>query len=172
MKKKEKLRTAEQEEMRKLGITVLIVIILVAGIALFTSAFVTKDLFNKKDEEKEVVDGTVNYEVAIVGNILNRPYDSYYVLVFDKQGDSAADMNDILNGYKSLDPTKNTKLHVYVVDLSNKMNSSFYDAEKENTSAKSVAEFKFGNKTLLKIKDGKVEKYIVDLEKMKKELGL
>ena len=168
MKKKEKLRTAEQEEMRKLGITVLIVIILVAGIALFTSAFVTKDLFNKKDEEKEVVD----YEVAIVGNILNRPYDSYYVLVFDKQGDSAADMNDILNGYKSLDPTKNTKLHVYVVDLSNKMNSSFYDAEKENTSAKSVAEFKFGNKTLLKIKDGKVEKYIVDLEKMKKELGL
>ena len=167
-KGREKIRTAEQEEMFRFICVILIVILCVAGVYVLTRAFVTKDLFGK-EETKEAVAGTVNYEVAIVGQILNRPYDSYYVFVYNTTGDNASNMSTIISSYKN---KTGDKLHVYTVDLNNKLNAEYYDASKENVEAKDVDSFKFGDKTLLKIKDGKVDKYITDLEKMKKELGV
>ena len=78
-RKKEMQRTAEQEEMFKFVIVILVVLACVGGIYLLTRAFVTKDLFNK-DETKETAKGEINYNSAIVGNIMNRPYDEYYVM--------------------------------------------------------------------------------------------
>ncbi len=165
--KKEKIRTAEQEEMYKFGIVILVVVIICAGVYLLTRAFVTKDLF-KKETEPEIVEGSVNYDVAIVGEILNRPYDTYYVFVYDKNGAAASDMAAIIYDYKN----KEESLHTYTVDLANKLNASYYDKEKENVNATTVDSFMFGDATLIKVKDGKVEKYINDLAKMKKELGV
>lgn len=166
--KKVKYKTAEQEEMRKFILVIVVVLVCVGAVYLLTRAFVTKDLFDKKDENntEEVVEGVVNYSVAIVGQILNRPYDQYYVVVFDREGDYSSDMSSLVSAYNiGEDP-----LHVYVVDLSNKLNKDFYDPENVNNKAKSASEFKFGDITLIKVKKGKVDKYITDYAKMQKEL--
>ena len=149
MKKKERIKTAEQEEMTKFVIVLLVVLICVGGIYLLTRAFVTKDLFNNNTQETST--GKVNYKSAIVGNILNRPYDEYYVIVYNTTSEVASDM--------------------YIVDLNNKLNADYYNPQKENKKATDVSSFMFGDKTLLKIKGGKVEKYITDLTKIKEELN-
>ena len=143
---------------------------MVAAIYFLTRIFVTKDLGKKKNEAEveEVIPGNINYTVAIVGQILNRPYDSYYVLVFDTTGDKVNDAQDLMVRYN----VKENRKHLYRVDLNNYANKDFYDKEHENPEAKSVSEFKFGDLTLLYIKKGKVEKYITDYAKMKAELGL
>ena len=127
MKKKERIKTAEQEEMTKFVIVLLVVLICVGGIYLLTRAFVTKDLFNNNTQETST------------GKVNNR--------------------------------TDDAKLHMYIVDLNNKLNADYYNPQKENKKATDVSSFMFGDKTLLKIKGGKVEKYITDLTKIKEELN-
>ncbi len=163
---KMKYRTAEQEEMRKFIIVVVVVTVLVVGIYFLTRAVVTKDLFDKKNETTTKVE--VKYDVAIVGEILNRPYDEYYVFVYDQGNEKASEMSSLVEQYKGTEKA----LHVYKVYLENKLNAKYYDPTKENTKATKVSEFIFGDTTLLKIKDGKVEKYITDYTKMEKELGI
>lgn len=166
-RKKERLRTAEQEEMFKFVIVILVVLACVGGIYLLTRAFVTKDLFTK-DETKET-SAEVNYNSAIVGNIMNRPYDEYYVIVYDTTSEAGADLSTLITEFENR--TDDAKLHMYVVDLHNQLNKDYYNPDKENPKATGVSSFAFGDKTLLKIKDGKVEKYITDLTKMKEELN-
>ena len=168
MRKKEKIRTAEQEEMFKFFIVILVVLMCVGGIYLLTRAFVTKDLFNSNGNTESVA-GEVNYKSAIVGNILNRPYDQYYVIIYDTTSEVASEVATVINDFDNR--TDDKKLHLYIVDLNNKLNADYYNPEKENTSARDVASFMFGDKTLLKISDGKVEKYITDIAKMKNELN-
>ena len=120
---KVKYRTAEQDEMLKFLGVIAIVVVCVALLYFLTRAFVTKDLFTKNETKTEdVVQGSVNYSIASVGQILNRPYDEYYVFVYDTTGDYAADMNSLLTKYNS----KEKKLHAYKVDLSNYLNKEYY----------------------------------------------
>ena len=164
--KKEKYRTAEQDEIRKFVIVVIVVLLMVVGIYFLTRAVVTKDLF--KNETSEKVKGEVNYDVAIVGEILNRPYDEYYIAVYSTDGEKASEMSGLVSNYQG----QEKHLHIYTVYLNNELNKKYYNPEKENTKATKVNEFMFGNATLLKIKNGTVEKYITDHAKMEKELGL
>ena len=141
----------------------------VGGLYLATRAFVTKDLFGKeeKTEEKEVV-GQVNYDVAIMGSLLNRPYKEYYAVIYDTTGDYMYDMSSLVTAYKGVKDAK----HIYTVDLNNKLNKDYYDPANVNTKAKTLNEIKVGDITLVKVKDGKISKYITDLDKMKSELGV
>ncbi len=173
-----KFETAEQAEVKKFFVVILVVLICVGGIYLFTRAFVSKDLF-KKDEPKteEVVDGEVNYDVTIMGQILNRPYDEYYVLIYNQsEGEYMGEMANIRYEYDNKEDDK--KIHMYSVDLANELNKSYYDKDNENTKAKTLDEIKVGDKTLLKIKKNKksgkleVSKYITDIDEMKKELKI
>ena len=162
-------RTSEQDEMIKFVIVILVVLLCVGGIYLFTRAFVTKDLFKEDTNTSEVSQsGTVNYDVAIMGQLLNRPYKQYYAVIYDSTGDYAYDMQSLVNNYTKLKEHK----HVYTIDLANELNKAYYDAENVNTKAKKVSEMKVGDITLIKVKNGKIEKYIVDYAKMEKELGL
>ena len=162
-------RTSEQDEMIKFVIVILVVLLCVGGIYLFTRAFVTKDLFKDDTNTAETVkEGKVNYDVAIMGQLLNRPYKQYYAVIYDSTGDYAYDMQSLVNNYTKLKEHK----HVYTIDLSNELNKTYYDAENVNTKAKKVSEMKVGDITLIKVKNGKIEKYIVDYAKMEKELGL
>lgn len=167
---KVKYQTAEQEEIKKFIIVVLVVLLCVGAIYILTRAFVTKDLFKSGDEEtKEVIPGVVNYEVAIMGQILNRPYDEYYVVIYNQQeGDYISDMSTMVYNYTK----KEKHLHMYTVDLSNVMNSDYYDPENVNVNAKTLNEIKVGDITLIKVKNSKINKFIVDYSKMLKELGI
>ena len=147
-----KIQSEDQKEVMRFFIVLLIVIAMVTAIYFLTRIFVTKDLGKKKNEAEteEVIPGNVNYTVAIVGQILNRPYDSYYVLVFDSTGDYVNDAQSLMINYNS----KESKKHLYRVDLNNQLNKAYYDKENVNPNAKSVDEFKFGDLTLLYIKKG------------------
>ena len=162
-------RTSEQDEMIKFLIVILVVLLCVGGIYLFTRAFITKDLFKDNANNSEVVqEGKVNYDVAIMGQLLNRPYKEYYAVIYDSTGDYSADMYSLVYSYSN---KKNHK-HIYTIDLSNELNKKYYDVENVNKKATKVEDIKVGDITLIKVKNGKIEKYIVDYTKMEKELGI
>ena len=169
-KNKINYKTEEQKEVTKLIIIICVVTILVAGAYLLTRAFVTKDLFDKnKTEEKTVIPGTINYEVAIVGEILNRPYSEYYVAVYNSDnGDFATEMMGAVSSYGA----KAKHLHLYTVDLDNKFNEDFYDPDHVKLDTNKVEDLRFGDVTLLKVQKGKIVKSFTDMEKIKKELGV
>lgn len=165
---KVKFETTEQVEFRNFLVIILVVCFLVLGLYLFTRAFITKDLFTSDSTEDEVQAGEVNYDITSMGQILNRPYDEYYVAIYDSEGDYYSDMYYMVYNYNA----KDEHLHIYTVDLNNYLNSSYYDPDNVNTKAKELEDIKVGDITLLKIKDGKISKYIVDFSKMEKELGV
>jgi len=162
--------TDEEKEIRRFVIVLLVVIVAVGGIYLLTRAFVTKDLFTKKgNDTKEVTEGKVNYDVAMIGDMLNRPYKKYYVVIYDTTNDDySSDMYSLVYNYGLLKKDK----HLYTVDLSNSLNKSYYDAKKVNTKATTLKDLKVGDITLLEVTDGKISKYIVDYAKMQTELGI
>lgn len=165
---KMKVKTTEQIELKNFLIVILVVLVCVLGLYFMTRAFVTKDLFGNDETEEKEVAGTVNYDVAIMGQLLNRPYSEYYVIIYDAGGEYMYDMSSLVSSYKALEKHK----HIYTIDLGNELNASYYSPEEVNTKAKSLEEIKLGDTTLIKVKDGKINKYIVDYEKMKSELGV
>ena len=61
---------------------------------------------------------------------------------------------------------------MYYIDLSNKLNESYYSEEESNPKATNIKELKLGDFTLIKVKDGKIVKYLEDEKEVKKELGM
>ena len=165
-----KYSTGEGDEIKNLLLVILIVVIIVGALYLATRLFVTKDLFKKEEPEVETVTpGSISYDKIIMGQLLNRPYNEYYVAIYDaSKGDYIIEMMSLVSNYNQ---AKN-HLHIYTVDLSNKLNEEYYDPDKVNVDAKSLDDIKVGDITLIKVKKGAIVKYIVDLEKMEKELGL
>ena len=156
--------------MIKFVIVILVVLLSVGAIYLFTRAFVTKDLFKEDSSPTETVqEGKVNYEVAIMGQILNRPYKEYYVAIYNQEeGDYIVDMSNLVFNYGKKEKHK----HIYTVNLANKLNADYYAPDKVNTKAQKLEDIKVGDITLIKVKNGKIVKYLVDLSKMEKELGV
>ena len=169
IKNKAAFRTSEQDEMIKFAVVILVVLLCVGAVYLFTRAFVTKDLFENTPETQEAVkEGVVNYDVAIMGQLLNRPYKQYYAIIYDSEGDYSTDMYKLVYAYVKKKDAK----HIYTIDLSNELNKSYYDKENVNKNATQLSEMKVGDITLVKVKNGKIDKYIVDYAKMQKELGV
>ena len=147
---------------------IILAVVLVCGVAVYflTRAFVSKDLFTKKDDDEDkIVEVTTSYDTAIVGTMLNRPVKEYYVLVYDQEED---------NGYNNIGITYKTDhsdgLPLYYVDLSNPLNKE-HVGEKTDVSG-SVKDMVFGEFTLLRVKDGKITKTITDYDKVIKELDV
>jgi len=159
-------KTEEQKEVTKLIIIILVVTVLVVGAYFLTRAVVTKDLGKKDNTEEKVTEGVINYNVAIVGEILNRSEKKYYVAVFKGTGEYGSEMATAIAGYES----QKGHLRVYRVDLDNKFNADFYDPEHIKLKVTDPSDFKFGDVTLLKVEGGKVTTAITDLSKIKKEL--
>lgn len=166
-----KYKTAEQEEIRNFIIVIIVVLLCVGAIYLLTRVFVTKDLFGSSDEttKDEITEGVVDYDVAIMGQLLNRPYKQYYAVVYNSEGDYMYDMYSLVYSYTS---SNDKALHVYTIDLANTLNDGYYDPENVNENAKTLEDLKVGDITLVKVKNGKISKIIVDYSKMEKELGI
>lgn len=166
-----KYKTAEQEEIRNFIIVIIVVLLCVGAIYLLTRVFVTKDLFGSSDEttKDEITEGVVDYDVAIMGQLLNRPYKQYYAVIYNSEGDYMYDMYSLVYSYTS---SNDKALHVYTIDLANTLNDGYYDPENVNVNAKTLEDLKVGDITLVKVKNGKISKIIVDYSKMEKELGI
>lgn len=156
--------TEENKEVKKFIVILLIVVVLVVGVYFFTRAFVTKDL-NKGDDTKEVV---FDYNKTILGALLNRPYDEYYVLVYNSKDLKANYYSSFISSYKN----KENSLKIYFADLNDSMNKKFYNKDKSNKNAKSVDELSVGDLTLIKVSNKNIVKYIENSDLIKQELGL
>lgn len=157
----------DENTIRNLIIIVIIIAVLI-GIIYGVTELLKKDPKN----ENEVTAGNINYDKTSVGTILNRPYDKYYVLVYNTEDSEAVLYSTILTNYMRNSEDKNyTK--IYFCDLDNKLNAPYYnvgDDNKSNKKVNKVEDFDFGDLTLLKIEKGKVTQYIEDLEEIKEIL--
>ncbi len=150
-------------------IILVVVIGLVVGILYFVTA-----KFNNNDGKyiPAVQKGEINYNLVTVGTLLNRPYNDYYVLVYDADKPEAVKYSTLMAMYKEKEDEKDYK-KIYFCNLDNNLNKAYYNVDgdnKSNPKAKSVEEFDFGDITLLEIKNGKIVSYIEDYTKIQELL--
>ena len=158
--------TEEQSVVKKFIIILLVLVILIIGVYFFTRAFVTKDLNKEKEETKTEV--TFDYTKTVLGSLLNRPYNEYYVLVYNSEDLKANYYSGIASSYQM----KENALKIYIADLNDSMNEKFYNSKKSNPNAKTIEELQVGDLTLIKVKDKTISKYIEKEEDIRIELGL
>lgn len=163
-----KYETEEQLEIKKFFIVLLGLVIIIVGVYFFTRAFVTKDL-HKESDGVSYTEGKINYDVVVVGTMLNRPAKEYYVIAFSDEDTNATYYNTLVSKYMKNEKT----LAVYYLDLDNDLNKE-YIATDENISKSftTIKDLKLGNLTLMKVKDGKVTKFITKENEIKKEFGI
>lgn len=156
---------SEDENVVKKLIIITIVIAFIMGIVYIATEFV-KD---EPEKNEEAVAGEINYDKVAVGTILNRPYDEYYVLVYNAEDTNAVLYSTILTKYMQ----KEDSLKIYFCDLNNKLNSSYYNIGSDNISnpkATTIEEFDFSDLTLIKVNNKKITKYVEKLEDIKEIL--
>lgn len=156
---------SDDENVVKKLIIITIVIAVIIGIVYGVTELVKKD---EKIEDTSVA-GEINYDKVSAGTILNRPYDEYYVLIYDADDTKAVLYSTILTKYMN----EEDSLKIYFCDLGNKLNSQYHNVNNDNLSnpnASKVEDFDFGDLTLIKVKKGKIVKYIEDLEEIKEIL--
>lgn len=159
---------SEDENVVKKFVIITIIIAIIVAIIYGVTEIIKDDETN----EDLVVVGSINYDKVSVGTILNRPYDEYYVLIYDVNDNKAVLYSTLLTQYMAKSEDENyTK--IYFCDLSNTLNEGYYNVgndNKSNPNATKTEEFDFGNVTLLNVKDGKIAKYVEDLEEIKEIL--
>ena len=162
------MQNEETKTMKQFLITLIIVIIGVVGIYLLTKYVVKKDNATNNSsntEEKNYIDPNT----AIVGTMLNKSSDAYYVIIYDKTKDNATTYYSLVSTYKA----KDKPLKVYTVDLSNSLNKKYIATDnKTNPKATNLEDLKFGEVTLLKVKNNKITEAYETTDAIKKALDV
>ena len=146
------------------------IIIVVIITAIIGVIYGSSELLNKKNkqEEKEVV-GKINYDRISIGTLLNRPYNEYYVIIYNSQDDKSILYSSLTSQYMAK-KSQDGYIKLYYCDLENKINSDYYNVNEDNISnpkAKSISELDLGDLTLIKVKKGKIVNYYEDYEEIK-----
>lgn len=162
--KKETYRSEDQTEAIRLVWILVIIIVFVIGIYLFTRLFVTKDLF-KKDEDNDVVTpGEINYQNVIIGTMLSKPEDEYFVMIMDNSLPNSVYYTGLINNY-----SRNTDaLNVYYADLKSELNKNYIGTE--NNISDNLENFKVSKNTLIRVKNGKIANSYTTDEELEKVL--
>ena len=162
------MQNEETKTMKQFLITLMIVIIGVVGIYLLTKYVVKKDNATNNSsntEEKNYIDPNT----AIVGTMLNKSSDAYYVIIYDKTKDNATTYYSLVSTYKA----KDKALKVYTVDLSNSLNKKYIATDnKTNPKSTNLEDLKFGEVTLLKVKNNKITEAYETTDAIKKALDV
>lgn len=178
MKIKEKLNdfkdsallNEEQSEIKRFGITVFCLFIIVFIVSVFT-----KYVINDGDINIVVfdsVEGQVNYNIASVGTMLGKADEEYYVYIYSSEDINIYTYQIAASLYTSQDI--DDLLAVYYVDLEDSYNTDYIatDDNPENIEATSLDELALGELTLIKVSNGKIVKYLNNLEDIYEELAV
>lgn len=164
--KQEKYYSDDQVEVIKFIKILIVIVIIILGVYFFTRIFVSKDLFNDKNDSTNVIPGSINYDTTIIGAMLNKPEDEYYVFLFDMKDPNAVFYSGLITSYK-----RNEKaLRVYVVDLNNELNKKFVKDD-NNLNTSEIEEFAVKDFALLKISKGKIVEALSDIDKISTKLS-
>ncbi len=155
----------DENEVKSFIIIVVIIAVLVGAIYFAT------ELFKKEDKTaNEVKSGEINYDKLTLGMLLNRPYEEYYVIIYDSKDSKAIQYQNAVSKYSS----REKSLKVYYCDLSNKLNSQYYNVgndNKSNPNAKKISELDLGDVTLIKVKNHEITKYVEGIESINSTLN-
>ena len=118
--KTQRYDSEDTKEIRNLIIIAVILIALAVGLY-----FLTDTILSKKNKDTSTVE--FDYTECTVGTMFNRPYDEYYVFLYDSTSSSASQYQSLISNYEKKDNAKK----IYFVDLSTKFNSP-YVSDKSN----------------------------------------
>ena len=134
----------------------LVVIFLSIVLLFVVFYFLTKPLAQNVRPQYEVAETEIQTEFILVGNILNRRLEEYYVFVTNRSDVNYGRNRELLDELKDGGFIQG----FYIVDLDDPFNRSFVSDE-TNLEVDSASEFLFNEPTLLKISDRQVENYFV-----------
>ena len=162
--KKQKIayKTEEFEEMKKFVIVLIVVIILIVGIY-----FISKAVIKNSASLLTYQDGEIETDTIIVGTLLNRPEDEYYVLAYDSTSNQALAYTTYASYYTS---EQEKPIKVYYLNLHEEFNQAYYVTEGSNPKATKISDLKIKDGTLIRVKNGKIAEYIEGTEKIAAEL--
>jgi len=149
----------DTKEVSKLILITLGIVVIALGLY-----FLTDRVVKKKDDNNTNAEVTFDYSVATVGTMFNRPYDEYYVFLFDGNSENATQYRSLVLSYEAKDDAKK----IYTVDLSTNLDDK-YLSDTSNNNPTNPSEVKIKESALVLIKNGKVSKYyetIKDYEKV------
>lgn len=155
--KTKKYVSEDTKQIRSLIIITLVVLAVAVGLY-----FLTDMIVGKKANTNNV---DFDYSAATVGTMFNRPYDEYYVFLYDSTSDEASTYNSLITSYISSEDS----IKLYFVDLSMNLDSK-YLSDSSNKKPANPSEVKIKDSALVLIKDGKVSKYYESLEEYQKVL--
>lgn len=153
----------DNKTIRNFIIILAIVLVVTVGLYFITKYAVKKDT-TSDTSSTETTETTISYDTCIVGNMLNKNEEEYYVIIYNSNDSNSSTYSTLVTDYKALD----SHLAVYTIDLSNSLNEKYYNAEETNTTSDNINDLKFGDITLLKIKNGKIEKSYQSAKDIKK----
>ena len=154
----------EDKTIRNFIIVFIIVLLLVVGIY-FLTVFINKDNESKTEETNTSSEVKIDYEKAIVGTMLQANNADYYVILYKSDDTKSSEYQSLVSNYKT---NKDAKT-VLTVDLSNALNSKYYDKDNTNYSSDNINDLRFGDITVLEVKNNKIVKSFDSVEKIKKE---
>lgn len=169
MAKKVNKNNVKEEIDIKNAIVVIISLFLIVGVMYALTVGAKKlGLFDLGYTKPEVKNATINYENILAGMTFNRAESEYYVVFDNFDSEESIYLSSLGTLYNQ---KKEDKLHVYVVNTANGMNSNVVSNE-ANPYVQDASELKIDEATLIKIKDGKNIKYIKGVDNIKTEFGV
>ncbi len=163
--KEQKVLNDNELEIRNFFIILVIVLVIVLALYFASKAIVSKR--SKTNTNTNTTATEVDYSLATVGTILNRPYDDYYVMVYNSEDTDAIYYANLFTKYNS----KENSLKIYFCDLNNPLNKDYISEEETgNPYARTTDDFSFGKITLLRVRYGQVITYLEDIDQISNAL--
>ena len=94
--KTQRYDSEDTKEIRNLIIIAVILIALAVGLY-----FLTDTILSKKNKDTSTVE--FDYTECTVGTMFNRPYDEYYVFLYDSTSSSASQYQSLISNYEKKD---------------------------------------------------------------------
>lgn len=164
IKKETTKKEVKKEEVKKdetiKDFIIIVLVLTIAFLVIWALTLGAKRLgwFNQHYSKPEVEDAIISYDNIELGTIFNRSESEYYVALFDGEKDEMY-LNTLITNYKE----KENALKVYIVDLSEGLNSSAL-SEENNTNTSKVNELKINDTTLIHVRNGQNIEAIVGID--------
>lgn len=153
----------DSKTIKRFIIIMIIVLGITVGLYFFTKYSVKKDNTSTSSSDS-IKDVSIDYSNVIVGNMLNKAENEYYVILYDSSDSNASTYKELVTNYEKND----NHLTVYTADLSNKLNIKYYTSDKSNPISDNVNDLKFGNLTVIKVSNGKITNAYESVKDIKK----
>lgn len=162
--KKSKFENEDYQKVKAFFIILIIVLALLALLFFLNGKFVTKDRFNDQ-ETTTTTEPSYDETVITVDKMFKIKKDAYMVMIYDSNDkESSVLFSNLILTYKG-------SKSLYSIDLANKMNSKYYNPDKEeNKKPTNPSDVSIAGPRLIIMSNGVVTEYIEDVDTIVKKM--